>query len=454
MAFANSQPLESGGDGGLFFSCFIEEVPIAVQFPGQEKGVPGSEYLPQTKGLLVAGARFLEVSCSLVHQSQIDQAFRTIRAVRASLITLEPVLKKSLCLVQSFGSEELPQVLDVWWRTGIFPSMCGQDKKENEKQENCQEASFDASLVKSWQGFKRLHASSQFPTVLLCFPRRKLSYLSRIKTHLANLHPDPKGVPMKYRLSILLLCILVLQALSVELLLGLTDSGELLLLDPVTGTGEHFAQMPYSNCEALASDPEGHLYAIVEGDDLARFDPDTGNSWIEGDTGSYCPVEALAWGPGGLFASADLSCEGTSELLISIDPNTGSGTTIGPYSEGWADVDGLSFTPEGLLLGSVTGPTAANCAFIMIDPNTAQTLYLSTLGVPLVGLDYSQEGLLFGISRPLDQASPQILVTIDPATGLLSEVGPVGYEGLVGLAFMTIPTASEDCSWSMLKWRY
>lgn len=40
MAFANSQPLESGCDGGLLFSCFIEEVPIAVQFPGQEKGVP------------------------------------------------------------------------------------------------------------------------------------------------------------------------------------------------------------------------------------------------------------------------------------------------------------------------------------------------------------------------------------------------------------------------------
>lgn len=100
--------------------------------------------------MFVAGTRFLEVSCSLVHQSKIDQSFRTIRAVRASLITLEPVQKKSLCLVQSFGSEELPQVLDVWWRTWIFRSMGGQDKKENEKQENCQEASFDASLVKSW----------------------------------------------------------------------------------------------------------------------------------------------------------------------------------------------------------------------------------------------------------------------------------------------------------------
>ncbi len=255
------------------------------------------------------------------------------------------------------------------------------------------------------------------------------------------------------RLSLAALIVMAGSALSLELLFGLTQEGEILTIDRYTGIGSHYGSVPYGHGDAMEAG-EGILLGILSRNALIQFDIDTGDHFEVGDADSICSIEALAWRNDVLLAAADPGCLAYSDRLVSIDPNTGAATLIGHFGGGWIDVDGLAVMPSGQLVGTTLGGSPDERVLLDIDPETGEASYLTTLGTRVTGLDCSLDGTLFGATVPTGAGGPSDLVIIDPATGELTLVGSIGFNTVIGLVFAAVPVSVEESSWGRLKTLY
>lgn len=254
-------------------------------------------------------------------------------------------------------------------------------------------------------------------------------------------------------LTLLALVIASGPSAALELLFGLTQEGEILTIDRFTGAGSFYGYVPYNGGDALEADG-GYLLGIIDGNALIRYDIVTGEHFPVGDTDSICKIEALAWRNDILLAAADPGCDSYSDRLVSIDPSTGAATLIGPFGGGWVDVDGLATLPSGQLLGTTLGGTTEDRVLLDIDPETGEASYVATLGTRVTGLDCSLDGTLFGATILNGYGGPSDLVIIDPVTGDLTWVGPIGYNTVIGLVFASVPVSVEESSWGKLKTLY
>jgi len=135
-------------------------------------------------------------------------------------------------------------------------------------------------------------------------------------------------------------------------------------------------------------------------------------------------------------ASGDLFAMGLTDLiapftLVRIDPQTGA-SVVGEI--GFSDVSGLAFDAAGTLHALDTGADA----LLVLDPTDASTLSSVALSRPLgavAGMDFDADGTLWVADGGAGGANA--LFTLDPATGLLTEIGPLGLAS--GLSALAVP---------------
>ncbi|MFQ5424886.1 MAG: hypothetical protein ACE5F9_13025 [Phycisphaerae bacterium] len=196
--------------------------------------------------------------------------------------------------------------------------------------------------------------------------------------------------------------------------------------------------------EGLAFDPiTNTLFGTDTGiNQLLTIDPVTGAGTTVGPLGfgggGVGGVQGLAFvsNTNTLFGVSVDSSTGVS-TLITIDPATGAGTIVGPI--GFFDVLGLTFDPN---TNTLLGTDIDTDQLITIDPAGTGTA-VGSLGFSFVeSLAFDPNtNTLFGVGAlPPDQ-----LLTIDPATGAGTAVGPTGFlAGILGLA--SILGAPSDCN--------
>lgn len=202
-------------------------------------------------------------------------------------------------------------------------------------------------------------------------------------------------------------------------------------IDETTGVGELIGLSGFPRLNALAADGSGTLYSTVDygtfgaGDELITIDPNTGagTSIATLDFGSIDPaLRGLAFRPsdGVLFA---VNNTGNDELFT-IDIGTGVGTLIA--DQGTTGLQGIDFASDGTLygwdnfLGLVTVDTTTG---LLTDVN------------PTVGATAAIQSVVFGPDGTLYGAR-NALYTIDVGTGVTTIVGSGGYADVRGIAFL------------------
>ena len=58
----------------------------------------------------------------------------------------------------------------------------------------------------------------------------------------------------------------------------------------------------------------------------------------------------------------------------------------------------------------------------------------------VVGLDFAANGTLYGVTIPdIQVGGPSRLVTVDPASGAIQDIGPIGFDTIQAIAFVPVP---------------
>ena len=142
-------------------------------------------------------------------------------------------------------------------------------------------------------------------------------------------------------------------------------------------------------------------------------------------------------GGGGGHSSPQLAGS-HGNLFLSIEKATGATTLrTGPGLAGFRDLRALAFDTNTNTLFGIDGFTGQ---LVRIDPATGAATAVGPLGILVVdglacglGFDSNTNTLYGSIFDPAQNADE--LVTIDPATGSATVVGPIGFQDVFGLAF-------------------
>lgn len=165
------------------------------------------------------------------------------------------------------------------------------------------------------------------------------------------------------------------------------------------------------------------LFTFYAPCELGLIDTSTDTSTPAGSLLEWS-VEAMDYGPDGtLYATVENGCwvHGNANWLATIDPASQTVSPIGFI--GWDDVDALSFSPSGELFGV----SVASYELITIDPDTgAGTLVGPLIGLPgtfLGAIEFLPDGTLMGIDMADAGGGPSNLYTIDSSSGEAAHVG-------------------------------
>jgi hypothetical protein len=235
-------------------------------------------------------------------------------------------------------------------------------------------------------------------------------------------------------------------------IIGVTFGGTaspVVRIDPATGVGSAIGPSGFPALNSLAEDRAGTLYSAVDSPPgspphLITINPATGAGTMVATLsfGAVVPdVRGLAFsGADVLYAINNTGPVGgqNPDDLFRVDVATGVGTLIG--ATGRNGVQSITFSAAGILYGwDVGGMDSAGLGLVTIDPATGLATDVNPAvgdgGLLIQGLAFAPDGRLFGVSAAAAAVMPDTLFTIDAATGAASPVGSGGYTDVRGIAF-------------------
>jgi len=230
-----------------------------------------------------------------------------------------------------------------------------------------------------------------------------------------------------------------------EVLYGATSSGQLLRINTGTGAGTLIGPIGFGTIEAIECLPDGTLLGIANQNQLIEINTTTGAGQLIGTVTGYAWVEGLAYpnSDGLLYASATVGPGADANRLITINPATGQPTWVAPslFGPSFWDVDGLAASASGTLYGSHIN---TNPGLFSVNPSSGTGTSIGALSMAVVGMDFSPDQTLFGVTIPdILSGGPSRLVSINPANGAIQDIGPIGFNTIQAIAFAPEPVV--DC---------
>ena len=210
----------------------------------------------------------------------------------------------------------------------------------------------------------------------------------------------------------------------------------------------------------LAFDPlNGALYGITGGahsptgntlaSTLVTIDPVTGNATVIGSLGTK--LADISFSANGTLYGFNGGISPFS--LTTINLTTGAATQVGP--SGYTSVigGGLAFSPTATLYVSAKDINGTTGTIDTVDPltggvTTGPVLTNRPFGVALNALAFNAAGILYG--NITDSGSPATvdLVTIDPATGAIGDIGRLpGNSDALAFSVAIVP---EPATWVLV----
>lgn len=227
-------------------------------------------------------------------------------------------------------------------------------------------------------------------------------------------------------------------------------SDSLWRIDLATGVATLIGPTGFRDIESLSLRGNGVLYGVDDAtNQLVTCNTQTGACNRVGAVGHGFTDTGLAFiSNGTLWMSTDEP--GPPFRFYRLNPDTGAGTLIGPQGQ---EVTGLSFW-NGVLYG-LGGDYNDN--LVIMNRSTGAATHVGPLvNVTLVdgGMDFSRNGVLYGISDPSDdQPIPSQIFTINPATGTATVIATVtnsggtplrGFESLAVFPAELVPPEEEE----------
>lgn len=176
---------------------------------------------------------------------------------------------------------------------------------------------------------------------------------------------------------------------------------------------------------------------------VTNINSDTGRGVAVGSSG-FNTLNSLARNSSGTFFSAT-NFIGADPFLVAINPNTGLGTKVATLDFVRAgDVRGLAFSPSDTLFAINSSVKESGeelpDSLLTIDVDTGTGTLIGNTGLPgIQALAFSPKGALYGWEvGALGNGVGLGLVTIDPLTGLATDVNPSmdgSADDIQGLAF-------------------
>lgn len=241
-----------------------------------------------------------------------------------------------------------------------------------------------------------------------------------------------------------------------------TLSGDIYNVDLESGSLSLIGNSGFTTLLGLATAPDGTVFAI-------RQSPQVGILTIDTTTGQGTLVGDLTPQPG-RNVEGDLAYDtannvlyatlaGGPPVLYQIDPVTAVSTTVSnlltsgtPIAGGFIDSDALTFRNGQLISVIPQGATGADAVFndslLSIDPATGEITRIGPLGVDLTTSANSSADIIYDAA--VDQFvlifgtdSDSELYTVDPTTGTATFIGNTGVPSISGLAVQTTQAQSQ-----------
>ena len=229
-----------------------------------------------------------------------------------------------------------------------------------------------------------------------------------------------------------------------------------------TGAATAIGLIGFERVSGMDFGPDGVLYATAERADgsdtpvLITIDPVTGAGTEVGPIGipNTRAVPGLTFRADGTLYAYQRLIGSPFAQLITINTATGAGTVVGPTTIGTAFGHALSFDPLDQLFQSF-GPL-----LVTLNPaNGAFTAFFVGMspfpvGAAVNGMDFAGDGTLFAILDLTGGSGPADLITIDPVTGLVTDLGPTANDmdalavapGHIETVLVEVPTSAPDGS--------
>lgn len=240
----------------------------------------------------------------------------------------------------------------------------------------------------------------------------------------------------------LLFVFLVVPSYAMADLIGVTWTDALAVrIDEITGTGSTIGHVGFDELNSLDVNSSGTFFSVCSSSKtLITINPITGDGTAVANLSCDIPpdVRGLAFDPTGvLFASIDGPGPDMGDLnyLYTIDVATGQCTLIG--GTGLTSLQSITFSPSGILYGwEVSASWVGQGGLVTIDPLTgiATDVNPSVGGAnsSIQGIAFAPDGTLYGARDSLYE--------IDPLTGEYSSIGSGGYYDVRGIAYIPIPS--------------
>jgi hypothetical protein len=235
--------------------------------------------------------------------------------------------------------------------------------------------------------------------------------------------------------AVLLLILMYPSTLKAAPMIGINFAGDVFAIESSTGAGSPLGSSGLLLLNSLAKNSAGVLYSqgSTNGFDshLVTINPSTGAATLVAPL-SISGLRGLAFSPTDvLYGLVNGSLFSDIDSLYRIDTTTGAATLVG--LTGFEGIQGLEFSPAGILYG-----WDIFAGLLTIDPSTGVATQVDPAGVGsalIQTLAFAPDGTLYG--------AREALFRIDTSTGDTTLVGSGGYSDIRGLEFATVPEPSS-----------